>query len=130
MEISGSSEELAPYINFIRISYGKTVKASCSYFVAIPVDLFIERFNQTFTHLLSKSMVRLMVLKEGPEVIIGYSIYHDNILSVVFVKRIFRKQGLMAALIPEGITDYATFIKKENHWLLEKFPALRFNPYD
>ncbi len=60
----------------------------------------------------SKIKVNVCCLKEDPEIILGYSVVQKkHILHYVFVKELWRKQGIAKELIPSTI-DIVTHLTK------------------
>lgn len=134
--LEGSSDLINAYLPFITTSYSKTLRNSCSYFTAIPTSLFFPRAKSLLTNILEDGYVSLLVDDEDSDLIMGYSIYNikKQKIDIVFIKRVFRGNGLFKALIPPDFLKldslfYTMFLNKRNLKLKKMFKELIFNPY-
>lgn len=113
---------------FIFSSYLRVLRASSTYFSAIPQEIFYKAIN---THLdLSADSMVATILHDG-DVVLGYSLRSDETLHCLLVKRMFRGKGLAKSLIPDGELTYTSmFLNKKNKKLLKNLDLhLTFNPY-
>lgn len=131
--------------NFILTSYKKTIANSSSYFKAISADIFNKHIHPYIHHILKSSTITLLLpsttlikvrLKDlhnyDDELILGYSVANGDTLHIVFIKRLYRREGLSPLLLPEDFKYYTTFLNKQNKKIyldLFKDKQVKFNPY-
>lgn len=104
-----------------------------SWFSIIPKSLFMGAYKHIAEALVKspKNATRVAVLKDAPDVILGYSILNRemNKIHFVFVKKDWRGKGLGRALIPENPL-VVTHLTQTGKNLLPKFKNCVFNPFD
>lgn len=106
--------------------YGNT------WFREIDKDVFMDKYHQAITIVLKKptTEVKVAVLKDDPEVILGYSVldqgYTNTVLHWVFVKEAWRKMGIATSLIPTN-SDTCTHLTVVGRKL--KPANMKFNPF-
>ena len=89
------------------------------WFRKIDKKSFFDKYRLVVGQLLLKSNVRVAVLEEDPDVIVGYVVYSGHTLHWVYVKKNWRRLGVGRALIPDGI-EVVTHLTKR---------AAKVNPY-
>ncbi len=62
--------------------------------ITIPKQLWFEQKIQAIREMLATGDVRVACLKYEPYVIIGYSVYFNNVLKKLCIKSRFRNQGV------------------------------------
>lgn len=93
---------------------------------------FFKKYHDQVESLLSKpdSIVRLAVLSEDQDVVLGFSASREDVLDYVHVHADYRRTGIAKVLVPKSIkamthmTDIAMEIWGKN----EKYKGLKFNP--
>lgn len=73
--------------------------------------------------------IRLAVLTDEPEIVLGFSSKREDVLDYVFVRSEQRNQKISTALIPNNIT---TFTHITNMWIpiwQSKYKDWKFNPF-
>ncbi len=105
----------------------------------IPKAIFMENYRAILEKVLTSPATKIKVacLKEDPDTILGYSVYHtkrygDNIVTVldwVFVKAAWRSIGIGRDLIPAGVQAYTHMSKSGQAIAKQKLPNLIFNPF-
>lgn len=104
-----------------------------SWFSQIPKDRFMGAYKHFVDAILAnpKNTVQVAVLKEDPDVILGYSILSEDFRKIhwIFVKKAWRLKGLGRALLPQfpGVATHLTITGKR---LINKFPGCVFDPFD
>ena len=123
-----SSEKAEFARAFIFSSYIRVLRASSTYFSAIPQEIFFKAIN---THLDLSSDTMVATILHDDDVVLGYSLYSDETLHCILVKRMFRGKGLAKKLIPDTPLTYTSmFLNKKNKNLLKSLDLhLTFNPY-
>lgn len=117
--------------NFIYSTWLKGLYYGCDWFKKIPHKEFFEKYRPVIKHLLSKSNVDVLCLAEDTEVIIGYSVYLDDTLHWVFIKKSWRKNGFSKLLLPDDIkrvthltnTAIKKRVLKKKEWTFNPFLA-------
>lgn len=92
------------------------------WFKEIPKDRFMSFYHNVIEGILNKPNVKVScaVLKEDPDVILGYAVMERNILHWVFVKQAWRGLHIATKLVPDDIdtvthmTDKARTFKPKN----------------
>lgn len=73
-----------------------------------------------------KTMVKIVCLKEDPEVVLGYSVFEDHILHYIFIKHAWRGIGLTKYLLPEKLEHMTHTTPIGESFLRKKFPKISF----
>lgn len=100
----------------------------------IPKNIYFSNHRKLIEKILGspETKVKLAVLKEDADVILGYSVYREAggqvVLDFVFIKKDWRNIGLAKSLCPNSI--YAvTNLTRVGASILAKNPAVIYNPY-
>lgn len=103
------------------------------FFEEIPKDVFMNNYKVVADRLLSSPKVTIKVacLPDDSDVILGYSILSADFMTVhwVFVKSVWRKRGIMTALVPQYPTAVTHLTKVGKLLLKDKFKTAVFNPF-
>lgn len=95
-------------------------------------DIFMLEYHKLAEKLLSSedSLLRVACLKEDHNVILGYALLDKdgNTLHFVFVKKPWRKIGIMKSLIPQQVL-FCTHLTDVGVSLIKKSPYVSFNPF-
>ena len=102
-------------------------------FKRLPSDEFYKQYKVFLENLLAKpdSQVRVAVLSDDKDVVLGFSVSREDVLDYVHVHTDFRRLGIGRKLVPEGITTFthmtapALIIWQNN----EKYKPWKFNPF-
>ncbi len=123
---------LAPeYKGLIYSKWLRSLRYGNDYFKLVDPDAYYRAYHKYITAVLafSDSIVRLAVLADDPDVVLGFSVARGNILDYVHVHKHQRRQGIGTRLIPEGIdtishvtkTGLSIWGSKYGHWLFNPF---------
>lgn len=119
-------------VPFIMATFLKGLYYGDSWFSAIPKDIFMDNYKKVLYLNLNKqtTVVKIVCLKEDPDVILGYSILSSNYSTIhwVFVKKDWRGKGIAKTLLPSHPTA-VTHLTKLGKTLLPKFENCVFNPF-
>lgn len=99
----------------------------------VAYEAYYPAYERYIDVLLSKpgSIVRLAVLSNDKDNVLGFSVCRENVLDYIYVHKDHRKQGIGTSLFPYGTTIFthltytARFIWKTK----EKYKHLKFNPF-
>lgn len=93
--------------------------------------IFYTEYRNFIRNLMGKPgcTIRLAVLTEDPDVILGFSCKREDVLDYVHVRLEQRGQKISTALIPDNITTFSHMTKM---WLPiwdAKYKYMKFNPF-
>ncbi len=115
--------------SFIIASWLRTLRTGNDLYRLIDPPGYYEAYNLLIPARLNNADIRMAVLTDAPDVILGYAVYRGKTLDYWYVKPDFRKMGIGAALLPEF--DTVSHVTKT--WLLiwakEKYKNVKFNPF-
>lgn len=102
-------------------------------FKKVDSDEYYANYQKYLENLLAKpdSLVRLAVLTDDKDVVLGFSVSREDVLDYVHVHTDHRRQGIGKAVIPKHFTTFthltftATDIWRKNM----KYRQLKFNPF-
>lgn len=98
----------------------------CELYSQIEPKAFYDNYSKVVDALLDRSEIRVAVLAETPDVILGYSITNGPILHWVFVKKAWRNQGIAKQLVGQ-ITAVTHLTKPGQSIKIKK--GLTYNPF-
>lgn len=102
-------------------------------FEAVDSDIYYKVYHVYIENLLKKpdSVVRLAVLSDDPDIVLGFSVSREDVLDYVHVHKDHRKTGIGTKLIPEGITTMTHLTKTAiNIWQNKnRYKQWKFNPF-
>lgn len=84
------------------------------------IDMLLERPN---------TEVRVAVLKDDPEIILGYSIFEEGRLHWVHVKKAWRRMGIAKMLVPETCTEFSHVTETGKRIIDRSDRKMTFNPF-
>jgi len=113
-------------INFILSTWLLGLYHGCEWFSRIEKKVFFDNYKKIVTQRIMNGNVKVAVLAEDPDVILGYIVYRENVLDWIFVKKAFRKLGIAKILIPKSINT-VTHLTKVGRSLKPK--DWSFNPF-
>lgn len=115
---------------FIMATWLRGLYYGDSWFSLIPKDTFMRNYQPFLERLIDSPGAEITVacLVEDPDVIIGYSVHTNTVLSWVFVKRSWRKAGVARLIVPSHITA-VSHLTDLGRKLLPKLPCAVFDPF-
>lgn len=109
----------------------RSLRHGNDYFKLIEPKAYYLTYHRYIEALLERgdAMVRLAVLTEDPDVVLGFSVSRGRTLDYVHVHKDQRRQGIGTRLVPPGIdtmshvtrTGLSIWANKYGHW--------KFNPF-
>lgn len=117
--------------NFIMATFLRGLYYGDSWFSLMPKDVFMNVYKQIAEALINKHQVYIACLKEDRDVILGYSILSKDETTIhwVFVKQMWRKQGIGRSLIPQSV-NCVTHLTDLGRKLMPKINNCIFNPFN
>lgn len=103
-------------------------------FKSVPSDIYYKEYDPFLKMLMNKpgSIIRLAVLNDAPDVVLGFSVSREDVLDYVYVQKDCRGKGFATKLVPRGITTFSHRTRGGDLiWRKEdgKYNHLRFNPF-
>ncbi len=102
-------------------------------FEKINSDEYFKHYHLFIENLMNKpdSVIRLAVLTDDRDVVLGFSVSREDVLDYIHVHRDHRKQGIGSMLVPEGTTTFSHITKTATEiWLkVPRYKKLKFNPF-
>lgn len=118
--------------NFILATWLRGLFLGSRYFRRIDRKAFFENYHRAIEFILAHPgvVVKVAVLKEDPEVIIGYAVtsQNDTVLHWVHCKGAWRRIGVAKGLIPPSIHT-VTHLTDVGMSILNKHRDVKFNPF-
>lgn len=116
--------------NFIMATWLKGLRYGNDWFLAIDKDAYYKNYHKVIETIVGHptTTVKVVCLKDDPEVILGYSAYSGARFHWLFVKKSWRGIGIGKSLVPLGIRS-VTHLTKTGKMILEKYPDVVFDPF-
>lgn len=119
------------YQNFVKAKWKRSLRHGNDYFKLSDSDSFFRAYERFINHLCARPdcVIRLAVLTEDRDVVLGFSISEGHTLHYVFVQYEQRNKGIARSLVPMRI-DVITHLTKAgmNIWH-SKLPDAVFDPF-
>lgn len=116
-------------VNFIYSTMLKGLYYGSEFYANVAKATFFQHYGEIVTALLKKSKVVVACLPDDDDIVLGYAIYEPGLcLHYVFVKEVFRKQGVASALTGEANTSSVSHITKIGN-SIRKAKNMEFNPF-
>lgn len=113
---------------FIMDSWLKGQYNGSPYWSQMPIRLFYQEYTKRIEEILTKATVKVAVMEEGSETIIGFSVHSGNTLHWVYTKLDYRSQGIMR-LLTKNLTIEAVSSTTLPGASITKKKKLSFNPF-
>lgn len=100
-------------------------------FRLIEPEGYYRTYNKVIANLLERpeTMVRLAVLTDDPDVVLGFSVSRNETLDYVYVNKDYRRLGVAKQLVPRS-TKVVTHITKTALTIWgSKYKEWKFNPF-
>lgn len=122
-----------PYGSLVFSKWMRSLYHSNPIMGKIPSDTYYKNYTIFLRNLLQKpdSVVKMAVLSDDHDVVLGFSVSREDVLDYVHVHRDYRKIGICKNLMPIGTS---TFSHITLTWLIiwqdnDKYKHLKFNPF-
>jgi len=118
------------YTSLIYSKWLRSLRYGNDYFKLIEPDSYYKTYNKHIEFILTRpnAVIRLAVLADDHDVVLGFSVVRDNILDYVHVHKDQRRQGIGTALVPSGISTI-THLTKIALAIWPDHPNWDFNPF-
>lgn len=115
-------------INFILSTALKGLYYGSKFWAEIDQDAFFKNYEPFLKTLMLKNTIKIACLDDDQDVILGWSMYHNQTLDFIFVKKSYRKLGIAKLLWPKDINTVSHITDVGNS--VRKKMGLKFNPFD
>lgn len=113
----------------IKATMLKGLYYGCDFFRQMEQDRFFEAYSPLVDELLRNKNIIVACLEEDPDVILGYAIVSQPVLHYVYVKEVWRGQGIVRKMLQDlKITKVSHLTKIGNKIRIAK--KLQFDPFD
>ncbi len=117
------------YFGYISAQWLHSARYRNPVYKRIPSHIYYKTYAKYVENILNHSKVRLAVLDEDNDVILGFSCYSREILHYVYVAREQRRQGIGNHLLPSEVKIYTHFTEDGERIVKTKKLELIFNPF-
>ncbi len=121
------------YTAMIFSKWLRSLRFGNTLFRSMDSDAYYRNYHVYIENLLKKpdSIVRLAVLSDDHDVVLGFSVSREDVLDYIHVHYDYRKIGVGSALVPEGITTFThiTLIGIDIWHNKSKYKNWKFNPF-
>lgn len=119
------------YQNFVKSKWKRTLRHGNDYFKLTDSDSFFANYERFINHLLARAsaVIRLAVLTEDPDVVLGFSLIEGNTLHYVYVQHEQRNRGIGRSLVPVKIEIITHLTKSGMSIWHNKLPTAAFDPF-
>lgn len=120
------------YRNHILNKYLRGLQGGNDFFKLILPKSFFKTHEIYFNNLLVRpsAKIRIAVLTDSPDVILGWSLTEDKKLHYVYVRGENRRLGISSALLPDEYDLITHFTKSFIPIWHTKYPQVYFDPYE
>ncbi len=121
------------YLPLVYSKWLRSLRHGNPVFGKVPSDVYYEKYHKFIEHLMLKpdAIIRLAVLSDDHDVVLGFSVTREDVLDYVHVHKDHRKIGVAIALIPNSVTTFShltlTWLKIWQTRL--RYKSLKFNPF-
>ena len=84
--------------------------------------IWFKEFHLKMSSLLKDATIYVACIQNDPDTLLGYSIIYKDTLEFVYVKELFRTQGIATLLTKDKYTKVATPITKVGLTIISKNP--------
>lgn len=119
------------YRTLIFARWKRSLRHGNDYFRLVRPDAYYTAYERYIQQIMrdGRTAVRLAVLADDHDVVLGFSVVRENILDYVHVQADQRKQGIAKALVPVGIDTITHLTKFALPIWGSKYPGWAFNPF-
>src|SRR5271166_5811041 len=93
------------YKNLVLSKWLRSLRFGNDYFQIIDADVYFKTYSQYITLILNRplTVVRLAVLTDDPDVVLGFSVSEKNKIHFVHVHKDHRRLGIGSDLLPPNV---------------------------
>lgn len=117
------------YLPFVLSRWLRSLRYGNDYFRLIHPESYYKRYQAYLKPLLTAASVRLALLTNDRDVVLGFSVRRGNILDYVYVMPAQRYQGIARNLVPSSVDTITHLTKCGLVIWANRYPNLKFNPF-
>jgi GNAT superfamily N-acetyltransferase len=119
------------YQNMIYSKWLRSLRYSNDFFKLIDGDSYFSSYQKYIGLILSRpsTLVRLAVLTDDHDVVLGWAVVEGAILHYVHVHKDHRKQGIATSLVPKGVEVITHITRPGLSIWANKMPGVILNPF-
>jgi GNAT superfamily N-acetyltransferase len=119
------------YFNLVKSRWVKTYRSQNDFMRLVDADAYYFYYPHYVESVMKRAgtEIRLVVLSDDHDVVLGFSVTEGNTLHYVHVPRDYRRQGIAKTLLPENLEWFTHITKLGLKLWPEKMPKLKFNPF-
>jgi hypothetical protein len=119
------------YKSLIFAKWLRSLKKGNELYRKIDSRAYYDTYQLLIERILDKpdTKVRLAVLTDDHDVVLGFCIYRNEILDYVYVQQDIRKHGIGEKLLPKEIKVYTHLTKTADIIIANRKPKAIFNPF-
>ena len=114
-------------INFLLASTLKGLYYGSRFWGEVDQVAFFNNYEPYLKQLMLRRDIKVACLSDDQDVILGFSIFKDETLDWVFIKKSYRKLGIGKLLVPDTITTVSHITDSGNS--IRKTKGWKFNPF-
>lgn len=116
---------------FIYATWIQGYQGGQKWFRKTPRKIFWEKYKPVIEILLKTQSTKIACLQKEPDVIIGYSVFKEDLVHWIHVKENWRKIGIAKDLLPANFSQvsHLTHVAYEILYTQRKYPHIIFNPF-
>ncbi len=109
----------------------RSLRHGNDYFKLIDSDAYYEIYDRYISRLLADplSVIRLAVLTDDRDIVLGFSVCRRHVLDYVHVHKDHRRCGIGTRLVPRGTSEITHVTKTGLTIWGSKYPDWKFNPF-
>lgn len=119
------------YVGLVYSKWMRSLRYGNDFFKMIDSDSYYEAYESYIRTTLNRpsSLVRLGVLADDDDVVLGFSVSRWPILDYIHVHRDFRRSGIGTHLVPTGIETITHITNTGLSIWGSKYGRVKFNPF-
>lgn len=119
------------YLSMVYSKWLRSLRYGNDYFKLISPAAYYESYHKYLELLLSRHdcVVRLAVLTDDPDVVLGFSVARGSTLDYVHVQRDMRRMGVGTALLPPEIEATTHVTKPGLAIMAHRYSHWKFDPF-
>lgn len=119
------------YKGIIYAKWLKSLRYGNEFFKEIDPQSYYEIYHRHISNILEKpeAIVKIAVLTDDHDIVLGFSIYRTSILDYVYVQRDLRRQRIAVSLIPDSVVCISHITKIGKIIWKSKCKKWIFNPF-
>jgi GNAT superfamily N-acetyltransferase len=119
------------YHNMVYSKWMRSLRFGNDYFKLIESSSYYGVYHRFIATLLDHpdTLVRLAVLSDNADVVLGFSVSRGPVLDYVHVQRDYRRQGIARSLVPQPLLAITHITKPAMAIWASKLKDVVFNPF-